>query len=161
MEVIPLKKPVLLSTLSALTLAFGLFIGAQQAMAQASPLYAQCQGCHQANGAGIPGVFPPLAGHVPEILAAKGGREYLIQVLLYGLQGQIAVKGAKYQGVMPAYAGLKDEEIAALLNHIATQWGNKFPTGQQAFTAAEVKAQRAKTMTAAQVLEARNKLGLK
>ncbi|GEM81998.1 cytochrome c-552 [Meiothermus hypogaeus NBRC 106114] len=139
----------------------GYLFGAQTAAAQASPLYAQCQGCHQPTGAGIPGVFPPLAGHVPEILAAKGGREYLIQVLLYGLQGQITVKGAKYQGAMPAYTQLKDEEIAGLLNHISTQWGNKFPTGQQAFTAAEVKAQRAKTMTAAQVLEARNKLGLK
>ncbi|ADD29619.1 cytochrome c class I [Meiothermus ruber DSM 1279] len=136
-------------------------LSAQTAMAQASPLYAQCQGCHQPTGAGIPGVFPPLAGHVPEILAAKGGREYLIQVLLYGLQGQIAVKGTRYQGVMPAYAQLKDEDIAGLLNHISTQWGNKFPAGQQPFTAAEVRAQRAKTLTAAQVLEARNKLGLK
>ncbi len=140
--------------LASATLVLGLGV-LQTAAAQASPLYAQCQGCHQPTGAGIPGVFPPLAGHVPEILSAKGGREYLIQ------QGQITVKGAKYQGVMPAYAQLKDEDIAALLNHISTQWGNKFPAGQQAFTAAEVKAQRAKTMTAAQVLEARNKLGLK
>nr|WP_297853566.1 cytochrome c [Meiothermus sp.] len=143
-------------------LALGAYLfGAQTAVAQASPLYAQCQGCHQPTGAGMPGVFPPLAGHVPEILAAKGGREYLIQVLLHGLQGQITVKGAKYQGAMPSYAQLKDEEIAGLLNHISTQWGNKFPAGQQPFTAAEVKAQRGKTMTAAQVLEARNKLGLK
>jgi mono/diheme cytochrome c family protein len=148
------------STVVLLGLGAYLF-SAQTAVAQASPLYAQCQGCHQANGAGIPGVFPPLAGHVPEILAAKGGREYLIQVMLYGLQGQITIKGAKYQGAMPAYAQLKDEEIAGLLNHISTQWGNKFPAGQKAFTADEVKAQRAKTMTAAQVLEARNKLGLK
>ena len=133
----------------------------QSATAQASPLYAQCQGCHQPTGAGVPGVFPPLAGHVSEILEAKGGREVLIQVLLYGLQGQITIKGQRYSGVMPAYAQLKDEEIAALLNHISTQWGNKFPAGQKAFTAEEVKAQRAKPMTAAQVLEARNKLGLK
>nr|WP_233498294.1 cytochrome c [Meiothermus sp. QL-1] len=134
---------------------------AQTAVAQATPLYAQCQGCHQANGAGVPGVFPPLAGHIPEILAVRGGREYLIQVMLYGLQGPITIKGTRYQGVMPAYAQLKDEDIAALLNHISTQWGNRFPAGQQPFTAAEVRAQRAKTMTAAQVLEARNKLGLK
>ncbi|WP_412917783.1 c-type cytochrome [Meiothermus sp.] len=147
---------------AALVLGLGAhLLGAQNALAQATPLYAQCQGCHQANGAGIPGVFPPLAGHVPEILAVKGGREYLIQTLLYGLQGQITVKGNRYQGVMPAYAQLKDEEIAALLNHISTQWGNRFPPGQGPFTAAEVRAQRAKPMTAAQVLEARNKLGLK
>ncbi len=152
----------LLFSSALLLLGLGAYLfGAQSAVAQASPLYAQCQGCHQPTGAGVPGVFPPLAGHVPEILGAKGGREFLIQVLLYGLQGQITIKGAKYQGVMPAYAQLKDEDIAALLNHISTQWGNKFPDGQKAFTAAEVKAQRAKTMTAAQVLDARNKLGLK
>lgn len=148
----------LLVSSAVVTLGLGVL---QTASAQASPLYAQCQGCHQPTGAGIPGVFPPLAGHVPEILAVKGGREYLIQVLLYGLQGQITIKGANYAGVMPAYAQLKDEEIAGLLNHISTQWGNKFPAGQKAFTADEVKAQRAKTMTAAQVLEARKKLGLK
>lgn len=148
----------LLVSSAVLTLGLGVL---QTAAAQASPLYAQCQGCHQPTGAGIPGVFPPLAGHVPEVLAAKGGREYLIQVMLYGLQGQISIKGAKYQGAMPGYVQLKDEEIAGLLNHIATQWGNKFPADQKPFTAAEVKAQRAKTMTAAQVLEARNKLGLK
>lgn len=146
--------------LTSATLVLGLGV-LQTAAAQASPLYAQCQGCHQPTGAGIPGVFPPLAGHVPKILAPKGGREFLIQVMLYGLQGQITVKGTKYQGAMPAFSQLKDEDIAALLNHISTQWGNKFPAGQQAFTAAEVKAQRAKTLTGAQVLEARNKLGLK
>lgn len=77
------------------------------------------------------------------------------------MQGQINIKGVKYAGVMPRYSQLKDEEIAGVLNHISTQWGNKFPAGQKAFTAAEVKAQRAKPMTAAQVLEVRNKLGLK
>lgn len=124
-------------------------------------LYQQCQGCHQPTGAGIPGVFPPLAGHVPEILGAKGGRVWLIQVLLYGLSGEITVKGAKYNAVMPGYRQLSDADIAALLNHISTQWGNKLPVGQKPFTAAEVKAQRATTMTAAQVNVARKALGLK
>ncbi len=155
------KLSVLLSS-AVVALGLGAYLlTTQNAAAQASPLYAQCQGCHQPTGAGVPGVFPPLAGHVPEILEAKGGREVLIQIMLYGLQGQITIKGAKYQGVMPAYAQLKDGDIAALLNHISTQWGNKFPAGQKPFTDAEVKAQRAKTLTAAQVLEARNKLGLK
>ena len=132
------------------------------ALAQSGPtLYQQCQGCHQPTGAGIPGVFPPLAGHVPDILAAKGGREWLIKLLLWGMSGEISVKGAKYNGVMPGYKQLKDEEIAALLNHISTQWGNKLPAGQKPFTAAEVKAQRAKTMTPAEVNTARQSLGLK
>ena len=132
------------------------------AQADGAKLYAQCVGCHQANGQGLPGAFPPLAGHVSEILNLKGGREYLILVLLYGLQGQIEVKGMKYSGVMPAYGGLKDEEIAALLNHISTAWGdNKKVKEFKTFTAEEVKALRTKKLTAQQVLEQRKKLGLK
>ncbi|MGQ9754276.1 MAG: cytochrome c, partial [Thermaceae bacterium] len=82
--------------------------------------------------------------------------------LLYGLQGPIEVKGMKYNGVLPAYGQLKDEEIAALLNHIATAWGDdKKVKGFKPFTAAEVKAQRANKLTAQKVLEERKKLGLK
>ncbi|MGQ9692104.1 MAG: c-type cytochrome, partial [Thermaceae bacterium] len=125
-------------------------------------LYSQCAGCHQATGTGIPGAFPPLAGHVAEILNLKGGREYLIKALLYGLQGPIEVKGMKYNGVLPAYGQLKDEEIAALLNYVATTWGNdKKVKGFKPFTAEEVKAQRANKLTAQQVWEERKKLGLK
>ncbi len=140
----------------------GLVLLVSVAFAQSGPtLYQQCQGCHQPNGAGIPGVFPPLAGHIPEILAAKGGRTWLVQLLLWGMSGEIAVKGARYNGVMPGYRQLSDAEIAALLNHISTQWGNKFPGGQKPYTAAEVKAQRSKTLTPAQVNAARKALGLK
>ncbi|MCX7849314.1 cytochrome C-552 [Thermus sp.] len=143
-------------------MAFLLLGGLALAQADGAKLYTQCAGCHQATGQGIPGAFPPLAGHVAEILALKGGREYLIQVLLWGLQGQIEVKGMKYNGAMPAYNGLKDEEIAALLNHIATAWGDdKKVQGFKPFTADEVKALRAKRLTPQQVLEERKKLGLK
>lgn len=124
-------------------------------------VYQQCAGCHQTTGQGIPGAFPPLAGHVPEILAAKGGRPYLIEVVLYGLQGQIRVKGQTYNGAMPGFAQLSDANVAAVLNHISTSWGNKLPKGQKAFTAAEVKAQRVKKLTAQQVYQTRQKLGLK
>lgn len=131
------------------------------ASANGAQVYNNCVGCHQANGAGVPGVFPPLAGHIPDLLAAKGGREWLIQAVLYGLQGSISVKGLNYNGLMPAYPQLSDAEIAAVLNHIATQWGNAFPAGQSAYTAAEVQALRGKNLTPQQVLAAREKLGLR
>lgn len=143
-------------------MAFLLLGGLALAQADGAKLYAQCAGCHQANGQGIPGAFPPLAGHVAEILSKQGGREYLIKALLWGLEGQIEVKGMKYNGAMPAFNGLKDEEIAALLNHIATAWGDdKKVQGFKPFTAAEVKALRDKKLTPKQVLEERKKLGLK
>ena len=91
-------------------------------------------------------------------MAAKGGREYLIKVVLYGLSGEIMVKGAKFNGAMPAFGQLKDAEVAAVLNHITTSWGNK---NAKAYTEAEVKAVRATKLTAAQVNEARKALGLK
>ncbi|VCU52487.1 Cytochrome c-552 [Thermus thermophilus] len=145
-------------TLMALLLLGGLAL----AQADGAKIYAQCAGCHQANGQGLPGAFPPLAGHVAEILSKKGGREYLIKVLLWGLQGQIEVKGVKYNGAMPGFAQLKDEEIAAVLNHIATAWGDdKKVKGFKPFTAEEVKKLRAKKLTPQQVYEERKKLGLK
>lgn len=134
---------------------------AQPASVSGAQVYNNCIGCHQANGTGIPGAFPPLAGHVPSILAARGGREWLVQMMLYGLQGPISVRGVSYNGIMPAYAHLSDAEIAAVLNHISTQWGNSFPSGQGPFTEAEVRAQRGKNLTAQQVLAARQQLGLR
>ncbi|BFH75467.1 cytochrome C-552 [Thermus thermophilus] len=142
--------------------AFLLLGGLALAQADGAKLYAQCAGCHQANGQGLPGAFPPLAGHVAEILSKQGGREFLIRVLLWGLQGPIEVKGVRYNGVMPAYNGLKDEDIAALLNHIATAWGDdKKVKDFKPFTPQEVKALRNKKLTPQQVLEERKKLGLK
>lgn len=145
-------------TLMALLLLGGLAL----AQADGAKLYTQCAGCHQANGQGLPGAFPPLAGHVADILSKQGGREFLIKVLLWGLQGQIEVKGMKYNGAMPAFNGLKDEDLSAVLNHIATAWGDdKKVPGFKPFTAAEVKALRDKKLTPQQVLEERKKLGLK
>lgn len=138
-----------------------LVLASSLAFAQGATVYQQCQGCHQPTGVGIPSVFPPLAGHIPEILAAKGGRVWLIHNMLHGQAGAITVKGQNYNGAMPAYAQLSDQQLADVLNHVATQWGNKFPAGQNPFTPAEIKAERAKTMNAAQVNAARKALGLK
>lgn len=124
-------------------------------------VYQNCIGCHQANGQGVPGAFPALAGRVPEMLAIKGGKDYLIQVLLFGLSGQISAKGQNYNGVMPSFGQLKDEEIAAVLNHVSTQWNNSLPQGVGAFTSQEVKLARAAKLSAQQVLEARTRLGIK
>ncbi len=131
------------------------------ALAQPSPLYERCAVCHKTDGRGVAGTWPPLAGHVPTLLARPGGREYLIWVVLYGLQGKIQVGSRSFDLVMPGFGrSLSDEEIAGLLNHIATQWGNRFPEGQKPFTAAEVQAQRGRNLTPAQVHQARSQLGL-
>ncbi len=82
-----------------------------------------CVGCHQADGNGLPGQFPPLAGS-----------EYVVtedptlptKILLYGLVGPVTVKGQEYNGNMAAYGpGLKDHEIAGLVTYIRNNWGNE------------------------------------
>ncbi|HET9642886.1 MAG TPA: copper-containing nitrite reductase [Burkholderiaceae bacterium] len=79
-----------------------------------------CSVCHQANGAGLPGVFPPLA--TSDYLAADPKRA--IDVLLRGLNGKITVNGTEYNSVMPPMNQLNDDEIANILTYVLNSWGN-------------------------------------
>ncbi len=80
-----------------------------------------CAACHQTNGQGLPSVFPPLAGSE----WVRGQPVTTAAIVLHGINGALTVKGAKYHGAMPAFAGqLSDEQIAAVLTHIRSQWGN-------------------------------------
>ena len=87
-------------------------------------VYAQCAGCHQPDGSGVVGAFPPLAGHAPEIANVEGGRDYLIKVVLFGLQGPIEVAGQTYDTPMPPFLQLSDEQVAAVVNHVLHAWDN-------------------------------------
>ncbi len=78
-----------------------------------------CLACHQPNGQGIPGAFPPLAGS--DYLLAKPTRA--IDVLLKGLSGKVTVSGKEYNGVMPAVQ-LTDESVANVLTYVLNTWGN-------------------------------------
>lgn len=121
-----------------------------------------CSGCHQPNGLGIPGNFPPLAGHIPVVLAAKGGREYLPQLIGNGLRGGIQVLGQPYNGQMPSFLWLEDAQISDLLNYLSVAWDNAklLPTDFKPYTPEEVKAARGKLGSSANMLEIRTKLGL-
>jgi mono/diheme cytochrome c family protein len=95
---------------------------------------ANCASCHQATGAGMAGVFPPLAGaEIPNGDAAEH-----IKIALHGKSGPMKVLGQDYNGAMPPFTQLSDEEIAAIVNHERTSWGNKGST----VTPAQVKALR-------------------
>jgi nitrite reductase (NO-forming) len=75
--------------------------------------------CHQQEGQGLPGAFPPLANS--DYLRENPERG--ISVLLDGLSGEITVNGATYNGVMPAVQ-LSDEEVANVLTYVLNSWGN-------------------------------------
>ncbi|MBJ7308979.1 c-type cytochrome [Rugamonas sp. CCM 8940] len=81
----------------------------------------RCAACHQANGKGLPGVFPPLAGS-PWV---TGDADTALQIVLHGMTGPIEVLGTTYNGAMPAFAEqLSDAELAAVLTHARATWGN-------------------------------------
>ncbi|AJG19247.1 c-type cytochrome [Cupriavidus basilensis] len=104
----------------------------------AAVFQARCVACHQATGQGLPGVFPPLAGS--EWVNGKDAK--VASIVLRGITGKLTVKGATYNGAMPAFADqLSDAEVAAVLTHVRSQWGNTSP----AITEDIVKAARAQT----------------
>ncbi len=81
-------------------------------------LYTQhCQACHQANGEGLAGAFPPLKGS-PVVNDANA--ELMVRIMLQGYDAR-----AEY-AVMPPFAEkLSDDEIAAIATHERSTWGNK------------------------------------
>lgn len=116
-----------------------------------------CSTCHQSNGEGLAGTFPPLAGVVPRIATAENGRTTLIRIVLFGLRGEITVMGTTYDGNMPAWGpSLSDAEIAAVLNHELTSWGNGqlLPDGFEPISEADVSAERSADLSPADVHEA-------
>jgi mono/diheme cytochrome c family protein len=83
-----------------------------------------CASCHQTNGQGLSGVFPPLAGD--PVVTAKDPQGH-IKIVLHGLQGK-TINGVEYTAQMPAWAEqLSDKEISAIINHERTSWGNNAP----------------------------------
>lgn len=73
-----------------------------------------CKVCHQVNRMGMPKVYPPLK----DTERTNGDKDYLIDVVLNGLSGEVVVEGLKYNGVMASYRNLTDRQIADVLNYI-------------------------------------------
>jgi nitrite reductase (NO-forming) len=93
-----------------------------QQIAAGRALYAgTCSVCHQDNGAGLAGVFPPLAQS--DWLAAHSAEESIAAVL-NGLTGPVTVNGREYNSVMPPMSQLTDDEIAHILTYVQNSWSN-------------------------------------
>lgn len=96
---------------------------------------AHCAACHQATGMGLPGAFPPLKGDAV-VLNADATKH--IKTVLNGAQGE-NIGGTTYPSPMPPFAAtLSDSEVADIVNHERTAWGNQGKT----ITAEQVKAAR-------------------
>jgi nitrite reductase (NO-forming)/hydroxylamine reductase len=107
----------------------------EERVARGERLYASnCVSCHRADGAGLPGAFPPLAAS--DYLA----EDPLLGVaaVINGLSGPIVVNGEEYNAVMPSLAYLGDAEVADVMTFVMNAFGN----GGGSVSLAEVAAVR-------------------
>lgn len=133
--------------------------GAEAELPDGSQVYSACAGCHQANGRGAPGIFPPLAGHAADLFLADP--DYLAQAVLFGLRGPITVDGADYDGTMPDWQGLSDAEIAAVLNYILDSWENAERVDEdQPYSSDAIAEQRGLDLSPDEVHDRRTELEL-
>ena len=113
---------------------------AAEPAAQENPLgekvYKQyCFACHQMDGRGVPGNLPPLINTD----WVNGEKERLIKLVINGMEGPIQVNGETYNSVMTPHGFLSDEEIAAVLTYVRSNFENNSP----AITIEEVQQVRA------------------
>ena len=80
----------------------------------------KCGGCHQANGQGAAGSYPPLNGS--EWVTGNSG--LAAAIILHGLQGPITVKGTPWNGNMPPQGLTDPTEVGAVLTYIRNSFGN-------------------------------------
>jgi mono/diheme cytochrome c family protein len=88
--------------------------------APTGPYQTVCATCHQQEGQGMPGAFPPLAGS--EWLL--GNPEIPARIVVLGLSGPIEVEGKKFSSMMPPPPGLSDEQLADAISFARSHFGN-------------------------------------
>jgi len=81
---------------------------------------AYCQACHQIDGKGLAGAFPPLAGSDYLLADPKRG----VHAVIEGKTGAVVVNGMKFDAVMPNLNYLTDQQVADALTYVLNSWGN-------------------------------------
>ncbi|MDE3084678.1 MAG: cytochrome c [Verrucomicrobiota bacterium] len=116
-----------------------------------------CVTCHQPNGQGVPGAFPPLV----QSEWVQGTPDRVIRIVLFGLQGPVKVRGGEFgAAAMPAFGPIgtynwSDDKIAAVLTYVRQEWGNKASpiTPQQVTAIRTAEASRNKAWTQDELLK--------
>ncbi len=145
---------------SVLTVTLSLMVPrstiAQSASADGEALYlTRCSSCHQADGGGITGVFPPLN----EVDWVTGDKGRLIRIILDGVMGEIEIGNTVYSGAMPPWKTfLNDQEMAALLTYIRTAWDNEASavTDNEVMLIRKATSERTQAWTAEELADAAN-----
>ncbi|NND02145.1 MAG: cytochrome c [Acidimicrobiia bacterium] len=88
--------------------------GRDRLLAEGRVVYeANCMACHQTDGAGLSGVFPPLLDN-PNVQDA----DYLRTVITMGREGELTVAGVTYDGAMPGFSALSEDQIESLILYV-------------------------------------------
>ena len=120
----------------------------------AAAFQANCAVCHRGNGAGTPGLAPPVIEYPPRFVATPDGRRQLAWTVLFGMFGDITVGDRHYNFKMPEFARLDDATLAAALNFVIFDLGHA-PADAAPLAAAELAAERAKALDGSAVREHR------
>lgn len=83
--------------------------------------YTYCANCHQKDGGGATGRFPPITNTE----WVSGDKDRLMSIILEGMEGSMEINGETYNGVMPQHSFLSDKEIANVLTYIRSNFGNE------------------------------------
>jgi mono/diheme cytochrome c family protein len=116
----------------------------------AATFQANCAVCHRPNGAGNPGLAPPVIADTPQFAATPEGRRQLAMTLLYGMYGEITVAGRRYNFKMPEFSRFDDATIAEVLNHVLFDLA-KTDTAVAPLTAADIATERTQPVDGAAV----------
>ena len=77
-----------------------------------------CQSCHQANGEGLPGAFPPLKGS-PVVLGDD--LEKYVDIIMNGYDARPEFGAMPNVGTAMQFT---EHEVAAIINYERSSWGN-------------------------------------
>lgn len=92
--------------------------------ADGAALYASnCQACHQPNGEGLKGAFPPLKGSP---IVTNESPEQMIAIIMKGYEGRVR-EGYPPMPAIGALNKLTAVQIQAIINHERSSWGNQAP----------------------------------
>lgn len=80
-----------------------------------------CANCHQDNGQGLAGLYPPIAGSN----FLKDNKNLVLCSMRYGLKDTIVVNGKTYHQPMPANTQLQALDVAEIATYIYNEWGNE------------------------------------
>jgi ubiquinol-cytochrome c reductase cytochrome b subunit len=114
-------ESVVLSQAEAATVPAGASGSTSANPAGAKVFSTNCASCHGAQGTGVPGTFPPLAGNP----VVTGDANKVIGIVLDGLHGSISVSGQTYNGMMPPWKGtLSNKDVADVVTYIRGSLGS-------------------------------------